>query len=57
MDAKQYISFYYGNKEKAIKQLEKSISLYENSKLIPTPKVTKRIQDYKNLLAEIKLIK
>lgn len=56
MDANQYIGFYYGNKEEAIKQLEKSISLYENSKLTPTPKVTKRIQDYKNLLAEIKSI-
>lgn len=57
MDAKKYIGFFYGNKEEAIIQLEKSISLYENSTLVPTPKVTKRIQDYKRLLSEIKEIK
>jgi hypothetical protein len=54
MDAKKYISFFYGNKEEAIIQLEKSIALYENSKNRHTPKVVNRIQDYKLLLSEIK---
>ena len=54
MDAKKYISFFYGNKEEAIVQLEKSIALYENSKNRHTPKVVNRIQDYKLLLSEIK---
>lgn len=54
MDAKKYIGFFYGNKEEAIIQLEKSISLYENSKNKHTPKVLKRIQDYRKLLAELK---
>lgn len=54
MDAKKYIGFFYGNKEEAIIQLEKSIALYENSKNRHTPKVVKRIQDYKLLLSEIK---
>ena len=54
MDAKKYIGFFYGNKEEAIIQLEKSISLYENSKNRHTPKVLKRIQDYRKLLAELK---
>lgn len=53
MDAKQYISFFYGNKKKAISQLEKYISLYENSKLVQKSKTLKRIQEYKNLLTEI----
>jgi hypothetical protein len=55
MDAKQYISFF-GSKRKAISYLEKSIALYENSKLVQTPKTVKRIEDYKNLLAEIQSI-
>ena len=54
MDAKKYIGFFYGNKEKAILQLEKSISLYRNSTIKHTPKVVKRINDYENLLNEIK---
>ena len=54
MDAKKYISFFYGNKEEAIIQLEKTILLYENSKNRHTPKVLKRIQDYRKLLAELK---
>ena len=54
MDAKKYIGFFYGNKEEAIIQLEKSIALYENSKNRHTPKVVKRVQDYKTLLAELK---
>lgn len=53
MDDKKYIGFFYGNKEEAIIQLEKSINLYNNSRN-KTPKVLKRIQDYKNLLSEIK---
>lgn len=54
MDAKKYIGFFYGNKEEAIIQLEKSIALYENSKNRQTPKVVKRIQEYQLLLSEIK---
>lgn len=53
MDAKKYISFYYGNKEKAMDQLEKSIQLYDNSNR-KTPKVIRRIEEYKKLLEEIK---
>jgi uncharacterized coiled-coil DUF342 family protein len=53
MDAKQYLSFYYGDKEKAIEQLEKSINLYDNSTR-KTPKVIKRIEAYKKLLEEVK---
>ncbi|MBC7749190.1 MAG: hypothetical protein H7Z76_11565 [Methylotenera sp.] len=54
MDAKKYISFFYGNKEEAIVQLEKSVVLYDSSPNNHTPKVAKRIIDYKNLLTEIK---
>lgn len=53
MTAKQYISFFNGNKEKAISYLEKYISLYENSTLNQKPKTVKRIQEYKDLLTEI----
>jgi len=53
MDARKYISFYYGDKEKAIKQLEKSIELYNNTNR-KTPKVIKRSEDYKKLLEEVK---
>ena len=56
MDAKKYISFFYGNKEEAIIQLEKSIALYDNVRT-KTPKVLKRAEDYKKLLSEIKLLK
>lgn len=56
MQAKQYISFFKGDRNKAISYLEKSISLYEKSPLPQTPKTVKRIQDYKNLLIEIKSI-
>ncbi|MES2796702.1 MAG: hypothetical protein V4683_12090 [Bacteroidota bacterium] len=52
MDAKKYISFYYGDKEKAIEQLEKSIQLYDNANR-KTPKVIRRIEEYKNLLEEV----
>jgi len=52
MDAKQYIGFFYGNKEEAIIQLQKSVNLYENTR-IKTPKVLKRAEDYKRLLSEI----
>jgi hypothetical protein len=52
MDAKQYIGFFYGNKEEAVMQLEKSIALYDNTR-IKTPKVLKRVADYKRLLSEI----
>lgn len=53
-DAKKYLSFFYGDKEKAILQLEKSIFLYESSKGQKRPMVIKRVRDYKNLLTEIK---
>jgi hypothetical protein len=56
MDAKKYISFFYGNKEEAIIQLEKSIVLYDNIR-IKTPKVLKRAEDYKRLLSEIQSLK
>lgn len=53
MDANKYLSFFYGDKEKAIEQLEKSICLYDNLNR-KTPKVIKRIEDYKNLLEALK---
>jgi hypothetical protein len=53
MDPEKYIAFFYGDKEKAIEQLEKSIQLYDNSNR-KTPKVIKRVEDYKNLLEVIK---
>ena len=56
MDAIQYLGFFYGDKEKAIDQLEKYISLYEKSPNVKNPKVEKRIADYKKLLEEIKAI-
>lgn len=56
MDAKQYIGFFYGNKEEAVMQLEKSIALYENSRT-KKPKVLKRVEDYKRLLSEIQELK
>lgn len=56
MDAKKYISFFYGNKEEAIIQLQKSIALYENTR-IKTAKVLKRVEDYKRLLSEIEELK
>jgi len=56
MDAKKYIGFFYGNKEEAIIQLEKTIVLYDNTR-IKTPKVLKRAEDYKRLLSEIKKFK
>lgn len=52
MDAKKYISFYYGDKEKAIEQLQMSIQLYDNANR-KTPKVIRRIEEYKNLLEEM----
>lgn len=55
--AKKYLENYYGDKEKAIQELEKWINLYEQSPRKPTPKVVKRIEDYKNLLSEIKNLK
>lgn len=56
MDAKKYIGFFYGNKKEAIIQLQKSVDLYENTR-IKTPKVLKRAADYKRILSEIKLLK
>lgn len=54
MDEDLYVSFYYGDTEKATQQLEKSISLYENSPFKQTEKGKKRIENYKMLLSEIK---
>ena len=54
MTATKYISFFDGNKQKAISHLEKSISLYENSTLSQRPKTVKRFQEYNTLLSEIK---
>jgi hypothetical protein len=54
MTAKQYISFFYGDKEKAILHLERAITLYESSACKQTPKTIKRKQEYKDLLIEIK---
>jgi len=54
MDAAQYISFFKGNKEKAIATLERYIFLYEKSTLKQTLKGVKRIKHYKNLLIQIK---
>jgi hypothetical protein len=54
MTATQYISFFDGNKEKAIRQLEKSIALYENASLSQRPKTVKRFEEYNTLLTEIK---
>ena len=51
MNARKYLSFYYGNKEKAIEQLQKSIQLYDNANR-KIPKVIRRIEEYKNLLEE-----
>ena len=56
MDAKKYIGFFYGNKEEAIIQLQKSVALYENTRT-KTPKVLKRAEDYKRLLSEIMELK
>ena len=56
MDAQNYIGFFYGNKEEAIANLEKWIPLYENSPNKHSPKVIKRIADYKELLSAIKEI-
>lgn len=53
MDAIKYIGFFYGNKKEALIQLDKSISLYENSLNKHTPKVKERILKYKNLREEI----
>lgn len=57
MDARVYLSYFYGNKEKAIEQLEKSIALYENSPNKKTPKIEQRISDYKELLNNIQILK
>lgn len=56
MGAEQYLGFFYGNKEEAISNLEKWIPLYENSPNKHSPKVTKRIADYKELLSAIKAV-
>lgn len=53
MTATQYISFFDGNKERAISHLEKAISLYEKSTLSQRPKTIKRFQEYNTLLIEI----
>lgn len=53
MDANKYLSFFYGNKEEAIKQLEKSIHLYNNNRP-KTDKVLNRVRKYKSLLTELK---
>jgi hypothetical protein len=55
--AKKYVESFYGNKEKAIQQLEKSIQLYEESPRKQNAKVLRRLEDYKRLLSEIKLLK
>jgi len=57
MNAEKYIGFFFGNKEEALAYLEKWIPLYENSLYKNSPKVIKRISDYKELLVEIKAIK
>jgi hypothetical protein len=53
MDAKKYISLWYGGKEEAISALEKVIKLYDNDRR-KTNKVLNRIEEYKKLLEEIK---
>jgi len=53
MTAKQYISLFYGSRERAITHLKKYVSLYENSNIRQTPKTIKRIEEYKQLLTEI----
>lgn len=57
ISAKKYVENYYGDKDAAIANLEKWLKLYETSSINHTPKVIKRIEDYKSLLAEIKLLK
>ena len=53
ISAKKHVDNYNGDKERAIVDLEKWLSLYENSNRKQTPKILKRIADYKQLLAEI----
>lgn len=54
MDAERYLGFFFGDKEEAIKNLEKWIPLYENSPNIHNDKVIARVEKYKRLLSEIK---
>lgn len=56
ISATKHLENYYGNKERAVADLEKWLVLYENSPRRHTPKVIKRIEDYKTLLAEINAI-
>lgn len=53
VSAKQYVANYYGDKEKAIKVLEQGIKMYEASPRKHTPKMAKRLEQYKRLLDEI----
>jgi hypothetical protein len=56
ISAKKHLENYYGDKKRAVADLEKWLSLYENSTRRQTPKVLKRIEAYKQLLAEIKAL-
>lgn len=57
ISAQKYLENYYGDSDKAVASLEKWIKLYEESKNRHTPKVLKRIADYKRLLEELNAIK
>ena len=55
INAKEYVDqSFYGNKEKAVQELEKWVKMYEESPRYNLPKIQKRISDYKDLILEIK---
>lgn len=54
ISAEKYVENYYGDKDAAIANLEKWLKLYEESSKSQTPKVVKRLEDYRLLLSEIK---
>tara|TARA_R110002126_G_scaffold149435_2_gene295390 strand:- start:697 stop:876 length:180 start_codon:yes stop_codon:yes gene_type:complete len=52
IEAKRYVKVH-GNKEEAIAFLKELLAMYENPNNPKTPKVIRRIDKYKTLLAEI----
>jgi len=51
--AKFHLSLFYGDKDKCIESLEKTMLRYQNCKNSNNPKILKRVDDYKLLIDEL----
>lgn len=54
MEEELYVSLFYGQNEKAIEQLEKLISIYEDPAVTQTQVLKNRIEHYKSILSDLK---